>query len=72
MREAVKLAQHAIGWGALNQQPYWAANGPYAAELERLRTKAWFSAVVERLKTRTPAELREYEPLMRIPKAPTK
>ena len=46
---------------------------PYAAELERLRSETRFSAFVERrLKTMTPAGLREYERLMRMPKAPTK
>jgi hypothetical protein len=45
---------------------------PYTAELERLRMEASFSAFVERrLRTMTPGELREYERLMRIPKAPT-
>jgi hypothetical protein len=46
---------------------------PDAAELEQLRTEAWFSASVQRrLHTMTPAELSEYERLMRIPKALTK
>jgi hypothetical protein len=45
---------------------------PYAAELKWLRSEASFSAFVQRrLQTMTPAELREYERLMRIPKATT-
>ena len=68
----VLVGAFALASAGLAGASYAWVTEPYAAELERLRSEAWFSAFVQRrLQTMTPAELREYERLMRIPKAPT-